>query len=291
MAGRGANHVVEDQLQGHLKQIGEHFGADCLTYIGPIGFRADDYIRDAVEAFGRHKRRLVFILETDGGFAESARRIADTVRKHYREVDFLIPNYAMSAGTILAMSGNRIWMDYYSVLGPIDPQVPSRDDRRLVPALGYLIRYEELLKKANAGQAGAAELQILLDFDQGSLYAYDQARELSVALLEEWLAKHKFKNWKKTATKKKAVTTAMKKARAREIASKLNNPKRWNSHGLGINKQVLERELKLKIEDFGRDRQLSNGVREYHRLLVDYMSKRGHQGVVHTCQNCELLRF
>jgi len=54
-------------------------------------------------------------------------------------VDFLIPSHAMSAGTILAMSGDAIHMDYYSVLGPIDPQVENQEGR-LIPALGYLIR-------------------------------------------------------------------------------------------------------------------------------------------------------
>ena len=72
------------------------------------------------------------MLETIGGFAEVARRISDTFRRHYTVVDFLIPSHAMSAGTILAMSGDAIHMDYYSVLGPID--LKSRiKRRRLIP--------------------------------------------------------------------------------------------------------------------------------------------------------------
>ena len=177
--------------------------ADCLFYRGPIAFGADDLIRGAIDERPRNRRRkLLFILESSGGFAEVARRISDALRHHYREVDFLIPSHAMSAGTILALSGNAIWMDYYSVLGPIDPQVPSQDGKQLLPALGYLVRYEYLLAKANLGTAGAAELSILINFDQGELYAYEQARDLSAALLEEWLAKYKFKNWKETKTRK-----------------------------------------------------------------------------------------
>ena len=44
----------------------------------------------------------------------------------------------MSAGTILCMSGDKIFMDYASILGPIDPQVPTPDTGDYVPALGYL---------------------------------------------------------------------------------------------------------------------------------------------------------
>jgi len=235
--------------------------ADCLAYFGPMIFGSDDRIRDTVEDLAtpsnprRKRRKLVFVLETDGGYAEVVRRISDALRHHYRVVEYLIPNHAMSAGTILVMSGDAIHMDYHSVLGPIDPQVENQDGK-LIPALGYLIRYEELLDKANSGQITTAEMGVLLDFDQGNLYSYQQARDLSVALLEEWLVKYKFKDWKRTETGKKKVTLKMKRERAQEIGRKLNDVKRWNSHGIGISMERLTKELKLKIDDFGEDKEL-----------------------------------
>ena len=282
----GANELVEIQLNDLLKNIEAEVAGDCLAYFGPIAFGADDFIRDAVETLrGSAKqrgRKLVVILETEGGFAEVARRISDTMRNHYMIVDFLIPSHAMSAGTILAMSGDAIYMDYYSVLGPIDPQVESQDGNRLIPALGYLIKYEELLEKANTGKAGAAELQVLLNFDQGELYSYEQARALSVSLLEEWLVKYKFKNWKKTATRGVDVTRAMKKRRATEIAQILNDARRWNSHGIGISMERLRKDLNLKIDDFGEISKLNEPIRSYHKLLTDYMQKRRQRAVAHT---------
>ena len=231
--------------------------------------------------------KLLFILETEGGYVEVSRRISDVLRHHYGKVDFLVPSHAMSAGTILAMSGDSIWMDYYSVLGPIDPQIPSQDQQRLIPAMGYLIRYNDLLNKANAGNAGAAELQILLSFDQGELYSFEQARDLSVSLLEEWLAKYKFKNWKVTETAKLKVTPTMKKTRAKEIANLLNNVRRWNSHGIGIGMEVLRKEVNLKIDDFGMNDDLNSHVRSYHRLLTDYMQRRRQRMIVHTRESYE----
>ena len=293
---KGANPLVESRLAELLVEIEQAMKADCLFYMGPIAFGADDRIRASVEALRhgrsrRRRRKLAFILETSGGFAEDARRISDALRHHYIEVDFLIPSHAMSAGTILALSGNAIWMDYYSVLGPIDPQVPSQDGRKTLPALGYLVRYQELIDKANRGEASAAELHILVNFDQGELYAYSQARDLSVALLVEWLAKYKFKNWKETKTQKIKVTTKLKKARAREIADKLNDIKRWNSHGLGINMQLLRRELKLHIDDFGEEHTLNDLVRDYHKLVLDFSSKMRHDCVIQTRVNFEGMRW
>lgn len=46
-----------------------------------------------------------------------------------------MPNFAYSAGTIFCMSGDNIYMNYYSALGPVDPQVQNRDGK-LVAALG-----------------------------------------------------------------------------------------------------------------------------------------------------------
>jgi hypothetical protein len=197
-------------------------------------------------------------------------------------IDFLVPSIAMSAGTILAMSGDAIYMDYYSVLGPIDPQIES--EGKAMPALGYLIRYEDLLNKANDGQISTAEMEILVNFDQTRLYAYEQARDLSIALLKEWLVKYKFKDWKETESQKLPVTPAMKESRAQEIASALNDVRRWNSHGIGINMDILRRDLNLKIDDFGQDATLNKAVRQYHRLLQDYMGKMGQTSVIHTRQ-------
>lgn len=278
-----ANQLVERRLGVLLKEIEKVVTGDCLAYAGDIILGIDDAIRDAVEALAPAKNdKLLFILETSGGYAETAARIAETLRQHYKIVEFLVPSYAMSAGTILVMSGDAIHMDYYSTLGPIDPQIPSPDGQTMVPALGYLIRYEDLLKKARQGRLIEEELAILLNFDQGLLYSYEQARDLSVSLLEEWLVRYKFKNWTVTETQKKTVTQDMKKERAKEIANKLNDVQHWNSHGRGISMERLRRELNLKIDDFGSHVKLNRAIREYHRLLIDYMTKMRQFRAIHT---------
>lgn len=275
-----ANQLVEERLRRLLTEIELLCNADCLAYVGDIILGIDDAIRNAVEAI-TGKSKLIFILETSGGYAETAARIAETLRHHYQTVEFLVPGYAMSAGTILVMSGDAIHMDYYSILGPIDPQVESPDGR-LIPALGYLIRYEDLLQKGEQGELTTAETNVLLSFDQGMLYYFSQARDLSVSLLREWLVKFKFKNWTQTETRGEPVTQAMKEARAEEIARKLNDVRHWNSHGRGISMERLVNELNLKIDNFGANKPLSASIREYHTLLIDYMRKMGHASAVHT---------
>lgn len=191
----------------------------------------------------------------------------------------------MSAGTILAMSGDKIYMDYYSILGPIDPQVGNQAGQT-VPALGYLEKYDQLVKKSVSGGLSQAELAFLIEkLDPAALHLFEQARDHSVDLLEKWLVTYKFKNWVSTEGKGKRVTPKMKSDRAKQIAKKLNDTTLWRSHGRGLSIDVITKDLNLLVEDFGSDPVLSNlnrSLRAYYRLLQDYMRKRGREVAVHT---------
>ena len=280
-AERDSNSIIEGQLDVRIDALETATNADVLSYLGPIYPPADDLIKDAVESIENPRRSLVVVLETNGGYITVAERIARILRHHYRRLDFLVPSFAMSAGTVLVMAGDAIHMDYASTLGPIDPQVRKRE---WVPALGYLEWYERLIEKSEKGTLTTAELTYLVqNFDPAELYQYEQERELSIALLEEWLVNYKFKNWKTTDSTGTKVTKKMRVDRAREIATKLNDTNHWHSHGRGIPMEMLRRDLKLLIDDFGSSPPMAKAVHDYFRLLHDYQMRRWHDVfVVHT---------
>jgi len=276
-----SNVIIIEQLKERLCVLEEVTGGDVLVLCAPIRYGVDVVVREAVDGLPHRKRKLSVLLETGGGYIEVTQRIAQTLRHHYRVVDFIIPNCAYSAGTVLAMSGDDIYMDYFSVLGPIDPQLPK--DEKMVPALGYLEQYDRLIKKSAAGTLTTAELAFLINrFDPAELYMYEQARELSISLLKEWLVKYKFKNWKVTKTRKAKVTKEMRVKRAEEIAKTLNKIDKWNSHGWGIHMAVLRKDLKLLIRDFSEIDGLNDSIKNYYRLLQDYLSTVRHTWVVQT---------
>lgn len=278
-----ANTFIERQLDVHIESLQSKIDADVISFSGPILRTIDDFIRDAIESIEKKRKKLAVILQTTGGSIEVAERIANLFRHHYKYVKFIIPNYAMSAGTVLVMSGDDIYMDYYSVLGPIDPQIEKSGTKELIPALGYLEYYKRLIERSREGLLTTAELAYLVQrFDPAELYQYEQARELSQTLLKEWLVKYKFKNWKKTEKHKKTVTREMKNDRASKIADLLSETGEWHSHSRGISMDVLNKKVKLKIEDFCKDVDLTERIRSYYKLLVDYMFRRGHHIVVHT---------
>jgi len=271
-------------LDVRLCALEEIFTAHALTLSGPLYVGVDDILRNAVEkrcAEQPTRTKLIVLLTTIGGFLEPVQRMVATLRRHYQVVDFIIPNYAYSAGTVLAMSGDAIYMDYYSRLGPIDPQIETSGGQ-MVSALGQLERYNLLIEKAQNGEITAAEVQLLIDgFDQAELYHYEQAKELSIHFLKEWLVKYKFKNWTVTEARHIPVTQEMKEERAAYIGEELNNTKKWHSHGYGISMDVLRNDLRLLIDDYGKDKRLSDAIRAYHDLLADYMGVRSTRGVVH----------
>ena len=124
------------QLDEYLRRIESVLEADVLTIFGAILYSLENRVKDALELFQDRKCKITVILDTPGGLVEVVERLVEIIRHHYDEVDFLIPDQAMSAGTVFAMAGDRIFMSYFSCLGPIDPQVVK--DGKLVPALSYL---------------------------------------------------------------------------------------------------------------------------------------------------------
>ncbi len=63
------------------------------------------------------------ILHTPGGLVLASQQIACALCDHKAKVTAFVPHYAMSGGTLIALSADEIVMDPHAVLGPVDPQV------------------------------------------------------------------------------------------------------------------------------------------------------------------------
>lgn len=252
---------------------------DVLTIFGPIRYGLEHTIRNAVERLRNdrnYSRRIVVILDTVGGIIEVVERIVTVIRYHYSEVYFLVPDRAMSAGTVLVMSGNRIFMNYFSCLGPIDPQIEK--DGKLVPAMSYLNQYQRLCEKAESGRLNMAELILLNSFDPGELYQFEQARLLSQDLLTDWLSKYKFKNWDTHSSTGNRVTAEERRERAEKIGRILSDYERWRSHGRAISRDTLVSDpICLKIERIEDTPGLSSTLDYYFRSLEYYCMQQRRQ--------------
>jgi ClpP class serine protease len=63
------------------------------------------------------------ILHTPGGLVLAAEQIAKALIRHKAKVTVLVPHYALSGGTLIAMAANEIILAPSAVLGPVDPQI------------------------------------------------------------------------------------------------------------------------------------------------------------------------
>ncbi len=273
--------TVKTAVTDHLVELETHLSGDVGFYYGSIEAGAIRLFRDFVEKIAAGttcgRKRLIFFLNSPGGSAEAAEKMVEIMRQHYAEIFFVVPDFALSAGTILSMSGDRIYMDYSSSLGPIDPQVWNGKD--WVPALGYLDKVEQLLQKATKGQLSNAEFLVLQNQDLALLSRYEQARDLTVTLLKKWLVEYKFRDWATHGSdpkrKGQPVTLEEKETRAEEIARLLGDNKLWHSHGRMIGPATLASVLRLRINDYSADTTLRPLVRSYNDLLTEHIARGG----------------
>lgn len=278
--------VIKGLLADKCSILSEKLSGEVIFIRAPMAPGIDDIVRREVEAIksvSGSRDQLIVVLETTGGSIEVVERISDVFRHHFHSVIFVIPNFAYSAGTVLSLSGDEIYMDYYSVLGPIDPQIRNRDGR-WVPGLGYLEKYNALIESSKKGTLTNAELEFLIrKFDPAELFALEQAKNHSEDLIEKWLCQYKFKDWKSKEESGDPIDDGYRSKRAKQIAELLGDPKEWNSHGRGIPLRVLDSErIGLKIKNFAEDADLNKAIREYNDLLIDYCGKIGIEIAVHT---------
>jgi hypothetical protein len=287
---------IERSCKEQVERLEKSLKADVIFFYGELAYGVEKLFRDAIERLKEEEgillqlkirkeemKRLAIVLNTPGGSVEIAEKLVTLIRYHYDEVDFVVPDSAMSAGTVWCMSGDRIYMDYSSALGPVDPQIYNGE--HWVPALGYLDKVNELIKKSSGSKLSPAEVVMLTRIDLAELRSYEQAKELTISLLREWLVTYKFKNWTVHRTDPvkigQPVTDDEKKERAEQIAMDLNDTRKWFTHGRSICTGELQG-LRLEIEDYSKNKALQTLIRQYNDMLIGYIARMGYNRFLHS---------
>jgi ClpP class serine protease len=112
------------------------------------------------------------ILHTPGGLVLASEQIAKALVERKGKVTVFVPHYAMSGGTLIALSADEIVMDANAVLGPVDPQIGE------FPAAS-IVRMVQIKKPEKVGD----EMLILADVAQ-------KARIQVASFVAELLLKH-----------------------------------------------------------------------------------------------------
>lgn len=186
-----------------IKEIEKKYGWRVITLIhrqeriGFLGFPVYRYIDiEDSEAVIRAIRStppnqpIALILHTPGGLVLAASQIAMALKKHPGKKIAIIPHYAMSGGTLIALAADEIIMDPDAVLGPLDPQVPVGNTVYPAPSLvkvaklkGSNIR-EDFLVLADVAEKAIEEIQNLIVKLLEDKLGADKAREVAKVLTE-----------------------------------------------------------------------------------------------------------
>lgn len=239
--------------------------AAAMTKDAPIAIDYDDRVPIIDQLSNLVGDKIDIILETPGGHAEVVEDIVKQVRKKFSEVAMIIPGYAKSAGTIMAMAGDEILMEPASALGPIDAQIIQAGKR--FSAHAFLEGLEKIKKEVeDKRQLNRAYIPILQNISPGEIQSCENALAFSKTLVTEWLSKYKFKFWKTHSSNDQPVTEEDKRNRANEIAEILCDHGKWLTHGRSITIDDFH-EMRLKVTDYSEDAALCDAIRRYYTLL------------------------
>ena len=111
---RPVDNHIKGQLTRHLNGMGTKLQADLVAIVSPIVPGLELRLRHAIETLTCKQEAVAVILDTPGGVVEVVERMVTAIRSVYEEVTVIVPDRAMSAGTILALSADRIMMDHLS---------------------------------------------------------------------------------------------------------------------------------------------------------------------------------
>jgi ClpP class serine protease len=125
-------------------------------------------------------RPIEIVLHTPGGLVLAARQIAAALADHDGKVTAVVPHYAMSGGTMIALAADEILVDGHAALGPIDPQVGQYPAASLV-AVAELpgARKDETLILADISRKALHQVRVFASQLLEQHMPADQAREVA----------------------------------------------------------------------------------------------------------------
>jgi len=179
---------------------------------------------------GAQGHDLDLILHSPGGSPEVAEAIVSYLRSRFSHIRVIVPNFAMSAATMIACAADEIVLGKHSFLGPTDPQIliPTGLGARWIAAQAVLDQFDKAQEESSDPEKLSAWLPMLSQYGPDLLVYCEAVLDMSRELVKTWLESYMFKN-ESDASK-----------RAKKIADWLANHRHFKSHSRHISRDILE---------------------------------------------------
>jgi len=254
------SYLVKEKKQ-YLDEISRCTGRNVITYYSgwmqkPTA--ADVSINDKdMNAFMEvvykldKSKGVDLILHTPGGDIAATEKIIDYLHSIFKgDIRAIVPQMAMSAGSMIAVSCKEIMMGKQSCLGPFDPQIGG------VACQSVLKEFEKAKEDIKQNPHALGLWQVMFaKYNPTFLVTCEQAIELSDDLADEILSK-----------------TFFDKTKRKEILKAFNNNTTTKVHSRHISKEKCK-SVGLNIIDMEDDQHLQDMILSLHHCYMIYLEQ------------------
>ena len=260
---------LNNHLDQQLRKIGDRRDKNVIVYAS--GFLQKPAIPSFATSISREDinglmcaahgldftKGLSLIIHTPGGDMASTETMIDYLRSKFDCVEAIVPVYAMSGGTMIALNSNKIVLGRQSQLGPIDAQLPMSGGS--VSAAGILDQFNTARKEISEDRNAAVVWAPVLQTMGPSLLSQAQkALALGQQIAESGLARHMFQGKPGSNVK------------AKKVAAYFNSEEVHLQHGRRIGLEECDN-VGLTVEPLEEDQEFQDEVlTAYHLLTIAF---------------------
>jgi hypothetical protein len=201
---------------------------------------------------------LDIVLHTPGGETAATESIVDYLRSIFgTNIRAIVPQLAMSAGTMIACSASSIVMGKQSSLGPIDPQFSG------LPAHGVIEEFARACSECKADPSKIPMWQpIIAKYNPTLIGECQKAISWSQEMVKDWLSNGMLKDDQNPA------------AKAESIVGELGSHALTKSHARHLSASKCK-DIGLKIEMMEDDDKLQNAIMSVHHACIHTLTSTG----------------
>jgi len=223
----------------------------------------EDLLRSAA---GAEKGYLM--INSPGGDPDAAEKLLMMCRERFTKAfAVIVPDYAKSAATMMALGSDKILMGYLAELGPIDPQLrmaPAPFPGETIPARSFIDGLESVRKRViQDGDPVQLYYPMMAQIRPEILARCQSAIEGSRAFAEKWLKKYMLK---------------LDPRQAGLVAEWLSTGEKYKSHGKVIDFTEAKEVLKLNVEKIDPNSDLWADIWELYCRSVHFLHGRQREG-------------
>lgn len=252
-----------------IKKIQSKLGGSLIIYTAnpahPFGLvmSQDTLLFEDVLRSVSDQSNGYLMLTSPGGDPNAAEKLLFMCRKRFTDsFCVVVPNYAKSAATMIALGSDKILMGYLAELGPIDPQlqigaIPGPS----IPARSFIDGLENIRAKIrDEGDPVNMYVPMLSKIRPEVIAICQSAIEDSRKFAAKWLKQYMLKDDHNQADK---------------VATWLSEGKKYTSHGKVIDCTEAKDVLKLKAEEIDKSAQLWDEIWELYARSVQQLQQTG----------------